>query len=468
MLLVGFLIGSAALLTPGGLAEHEAWLAVLISIGPSVGLALLYAWLAQRFPRQTMVEMARTVYGPIIGTIVAGLYVIYVFHLGSLIVTNYGDFFVTMVFTKTPEWAILVVFTALAAYAVWSGIEPLARTAALLVGPVLAVILLNSVVIAVNHIEVKNLLPLFETPLPKLLWAAWTALAFPFAEIVVFLMITPSLHRPREGRRWIVSSVIAIGLLFVMLTARNAASLGRSLTTFPYASFAALRMVNIGDFLTRFEVSIAGVFIITGFCKLSVLYYGSTVGFAQLLGLKDRRSLIVPLGVLLVLLGIHNFGSLVENADFATMIYPIWGGIFQIIIPVTTAIVAKVRHLPRTIVDSGENTSDSSPSGQNGAGQSADGTGASQRRPQPGGNQGNGSADEQVAGQVDGSADPKGAGQTDRPAKVKVADQEQVANPQGVVNQQPQQRGQKQPYETGPGDLASNAAADPRTGDEPQ
>ncbi|MDQ0884742.1 MULTISPECIES: GerAB/ArcD/ProY family transporter [Peribacillus] len=52
--------------------------------------------------------------------------------------------------------------------------------------------------------------------------------------------------------------------------------------------------------LTRIEAIVAGIWFISTFFKMSMLFYVLNLGIAQILNLKDYRLLTLPLGMILL------------------------------------------------------------------------------------------------------------------------------------------------------------------------
>ena len=71
LLITGFLIGSSIILSPGGRAKHDAWLAIVLGMIEGIMFALIYAYLSKRFQGKTLIQINEIVYGPYIGKCVS-------------------------------------------------------------------------------------------------------------------------------------------------------------------------------------------------------------------------------------------------------------------------------------------------------------------------------------------------------------------------------------------------------------
>src|SRR5665647_327137 len=347
MLMVGFIYGTSRIICPAGGAGHDAWIANLIGIMEALLIAWVFIALTNQFKDKTIVEINDLVYGRILGKGISLIFIWYLFHLSALVLTNISRFFATEIYVATPKAVILILFVAVCASTVGRGIEVLARCSVVLVALTLLVII-NDMVLAIPTMDIKNLLPILDIPVGKLLWAAHGAATFPFAETVAFTMIFAFVN-DHKGRYAPVATAILIGGLgLTLLIVRNSLVLGPMESGYIYPSYMAVQMIDIGDILSRLEVVVAVFFIFTGFIKVSVLLYGTVLGLSQVLNLRSYRPLIIPVGILMIVLALTNVGSSVELFSFVEKEYPIYAMPWELGIPLITLIVAKLRKLSQT------------------------------------------------------------------------------------------------------------------------
>lgn len=132
-LMTGFILGSSLLLPPGTLAKHQAWQAILVGMTEAGVCMWAFTALALRFPGQTAVDILETVFGRVVGKGLAAGVILYLFHLGSLVVRNYLDFIKFAILEQAPLGVILVVGLIVCAYGARAGIEVLGRCSQALV-----------------------------------------------------------------------------------------------------------------------------------------------------------------------------------------------------------------------------------------------------------------------------------------------------------------------------------------------
>lgn len=346
-MIVGFLIGSAVLLIPGRAAGHDQWIASLLSVVEGLPVALLYTGLAVRLGGKTIIESAPVVLGRWPGKIAAGLFLGYITHLGSLVVTNFTGFVSTDVLPKTPQVIVAIALITVCAFAVRGGLEVIARCCVLLVPVVLVLVFFDSILM-LDSINLSRLLPVMDVPPSALFASAHTIASFPVNETVAFAAIIPFVAGGRRTKYLIVTVAIASGaIISASVIARIYGVLGQSATMESYPLYSAVRMIDIAHVLTRFEVAVFVNVLTMGFIKITVLLYGVSVGISQLLGLRDYRPLVIPLAILMAVVSLFNFPSSIENIIFTERTYPVYAPFFQVGFPLLMLLFSWARGAPR-------------------------------------------------------------------------------------------------------------------------
>lgn len=341
-LIFAFIMGTSLLINPGNLIGHDAWLTVLAGLGEGLFFVGLYLILAYRFKGKNLIEINNLVFGPFLGKCISLLYLGYFLLLGSLVLRNFGDFFVNTIYQETPLIVIVLGLAIVAAFAVYKGLEVIARLGMLLV--VVSVIFsIFDTFLMLPIMDFTNVLPFFDVPLAQFFFISHATATFPFGEIIVFLLFLPFVREKEKVAGRVVASVILAGLYLSFIVLRNVLVLGEvaSLQTYPF--LLAIRLINLGRVLTRMEIIILAAVVFFGFLKLTVLYYGSTLGLAHVLGLRSYRPLLYPLGLLIVVLSIVLFANSVEMFKMAFEKYPYYAPFFQVGLPLLSLVVALIR-----------------------------------------------------------------------------------------------------------------------------
>ncbi|QGT99398.1 Spore germination protein GerKB [Candidatus Syntrophocurvum alkaliphilum] len=343
-LVIGFLIGSSVLFPPGTFAGNAAWATVLV--GASIGLLYLYIYikLINKYPGKTIVEINEDILGVYLGKLFSFLYLLYFFHLGALVLRNFGDGY-KIFLTKTPVEVIMLTFILLSAYAIKSGIEVIGRTTGFFILIIFFIIIMDTILVY-RMVEIERLLPMFDISVKKFLQISFAASAFPFAEIVVFLMIVGFVNKQKEtGKALIVGYIVVVGYL-LLVAIRNVAVLGPLVTVEKYPSLMVVRLIDVAEVFTRIDVLVAFIIVIVAFVKITICYYATVLGVAQVTKMQTYKPLTLPIGILMLILAIIQFDNVAENINFAIDVYPYYALLFQFILPFLTLIIGYIRKFP--------------------------------------------------------------------------------------------------------------------------
>jgi spore germination protein (amino acid permease) len=344
-MVLGFFWGISIILSPGTEAKHDSWIAILLGMIEGIVLMLSAIFLGNRFKGKSIIQISETVFGTYIGKLISLLFLWYLLHLGSLVMSSLIEFLSITVLPRTPDILFSILLLSVSTYAVRNGIEVIARCSQVLVPLIIGLFFLVSAFL-IKNFNLKNFLPVLDLPIKNLLMAAHGVAIFPFADSVAFLMVIPFLkNKPKMSLTMIIGLIIG-GILLVLQAAKNTGLLGSMAEIYVYQNFQADRLINVGNLLSRVEIMTVLAAVSMSFVKITILLYATVLGSAQWLGLRSYRPLIIPLAIFMIILAQINFTNLTDNLDFVRQIYPVYAIPFQVGIPLITLIVALMRGLP--------------------------------------------------------------------------------------------------------------------------
>jgi spore germination protein KB len=337
-----FIIGSVIIVGIGAEAKQDVWIATLMALIMSIPLLFIYSKLLTIYPGKDLYDILKEVFGNVAGKIISLLFIWYSFHLGTLVIRNFTEFVNVISFPETPQTIMTIFMGLLCIWMVKAGFEVLGRWATF-VFPILIVIIITTVTLSMSKAELINLKPILYNGFKPLLPISFGLLSFPFAEAVIFTMVFNTLKNTKKTFKvFLISSLIGC-LVMIIIDVRNLLVLGPSLSAnFYFPSYLAVRTLNIGNFLQRFEIVVAIVFILGGFVKVSVCLYAATLGVAKIFNLNNYRYLVTPIGFLMMNLACILYDSTMEMFEWVK-IYPYYAIPFQIILPIIILITAKIK-----------------------------------------------------------------------------------------------------------------------------
>lgn len=343
-IIVLFLFGSSVVLGVNTKAGHDSWISMLLAFGLGLVIALVYARLIRLFPGMDFYDICQAVFGKIAGKFIIILMTWYAIHLGALVLRNFSEFVQIVALQETPQLVILVIMLVTTGYLAFSGIETLGKWA--IVALILvSIVVVFTLILSIPEIIPSNVLPIMEHDLADINSATLSLFTFPFAETVLFLAIADYLKKEDSPYK-IYGYSMLIGLIFLIVVFfRNLMVLGAPIMEESYfPSYTTARIINIGEFLTRIEMSIYYNFILGGIAKITVCIFAAAKGGQKLFNIANGRRMLLPISLLMLTISMVQFDSVMEMMNFIE-VYQYYALFFQVVIPVLVWIGAEMKML---------------------------------------------------------------------------------------------------------------------------
>ena len=315
---------------------------VLLSFAVSLPFIISYAFLAKRFPGKSLIKINDIVFGKVAGKIISLSYVLFFLLITSFNLRDVADFYTGYIMPETPSIVLIALFTLVCAFAVKRGIGAVVKTS--IIATVLTIVtVVLTMVLLIGEMDFSNFLPAFEAA-PDTYWEiTHTISLLMFGEIIVLLFITPHLKNDKKLTSSMIWGTGIAALIFLAIIVRDTAVLDASTEIFVENSYRAVKMIDIGEFLTRIELLVALNYTASLFIKISVLYFVTVSASRQMLNFNSNRSLLIPLGSIVVVLAVITFNS--------TIYHNVWGDKyaaflelpFTWIFPSLSLLIAKIR-----------------------------------------------------------------------------------------------------------------------------
>ncbi|MFZ5975665.1 MAG: GerAB/ArcD/ProY family transporter [Bacillota bacterium] len=348
LLMASFIVGSSLLLWfTDNIAKQDAWLVIATAFVVSIPFILSYAFLAKRFPGKSLIQISDIIYGPVLGKLISILYISYFLFLLSLNMLDLADFYMGFIMPETPTLVFLTVFGIICAYAVRKGIETIARISVFSLIYAFIVVAVTFLLL-LGNIDLDNFLPMLQLSVKDYIQSTHIVAAIPFCEVAVFLMVFPSLNTTKKAGKYTMGGFAVAAFTLLLISVRDTAVLGPSAAIYSSAAYAAARLINIGEVLTRIEILVALGITVTLFIKVCVLFYASVTSVEQLFRVRSSSRLIVPIGIIAVVIAMSLFDSIIAHRENGALYHAIYALPFEFIIPPLSLLIAKIRKLPKT------------------------------------------------------------------------------------------------------------------------
>ncbi len=338
-----FIMGSTLLIGIGGDAKNDAWIAGIVGLLMAIPMLLIYARIQSLSPDMDFFEIMAYSMGKAAGKAVTLIYVFYAFHLGALVLRNFGEFINTVHFPETPLFVPLFCLGAICIVGVRIGVEGIGRFCAIFL-PVIVFIILLVQSLALHHYEMDNLKPILGGGWTPVLKGGFSTFAFPFAETVLFLGMMHSVRSRMSYRKIYLVPVFFAGAFIINLTIRNIAVLGSMLSMLYFPSHIAVSRVDVKDYIERIEVTVAIVFVFGALVKATVCLFFAGKGLQRLFNMQDYRPIVIQLGLLMTYFSYTVYNNIEEMRFWAFKVYSYYAFPVQVVLPVLIWICAEVKY----------------------------------------------------------------------------------------------------------------------------
>jgi spore germination protein KB len=339
-----FEIGSTPMFLLGIEAKQNAWLSMLF--GAAAGLIVLLPCLyLQRLSGDAdWTDMLRRQLGRGFGGFIAVLYVILLAYESMRNVRDFGIMAQAILLPQTPMWLVMGIVTAVACYAVRSGIIVLFRMIelffpAIVLSTVMIILLFFFTGLPDHH----RLLPFLDNGIgPVIGQAIPERISFPFGEVFVFLLFWRYASEPKQVMRTSVTAYAIVSVFLVGMSALTLSILGANVASvMQYPFIEAVQLIQLADFLERLDIVVTLVVFFGLFVKLSVFYMASNLIASSMTGISKRVCAVV-IGA-----AIYAAAFLEPNQTFhiwlGLQVQPHYSWIYQAVVPLLVLAIAMLR-----------------------------------------------------------------------------------------------------------------------------
>ncbi|MFC0330408.1 endospore germination permease [Paenibacillus sepulcri] len=311
-----YIIGTSFILLPGSLiasGKQYGWLIIVWAALYGLILSCFWLYLSSRFPGMSIVQIAVQVLGKWAGGLVSLLYILFFIQVASWVTRNLSDFMHINLMPRTPLSIFNIMILLVCAYAVVKGIETIAMVSEFL-APIVNLAFWIPFSVMIREWDWQNFnVPGVFHPWDTLIHTRY-ALAFPFMETVIFMMIFP--FAQRRLKAIFLSGIGGAGLLLSMCVFFTIGILGVERSShLIYPVFIIFREMQFTNFVEHLE-SIISVNILLIVClKLSLLFYCAVLAICQLFQIKERAVVAYPLVWIISAYSLL-FKNIVENVDW--------------------------------------------------------------------------------------------------------------------------------------------------------
>ncbi|MBW7456510.1 GerAB/ArcD/ProY family transporter [Paenibacillus sepulcri] len=326
MLLLAFTLGSSIVFIPTPVisaAGNGAWMSIILAAAAGVPGLLSVLYLHRIFPDKSSIQYLGDVFGRWIGSVFTIIILFVMVLMIANITVGAGVFFTTTMMLDTPLYIFHSLILFVSALTALAGIEVAARMFSLSLLIMLATIMII-LVFDLGKYHPTHLLPLFTGGALPVLHGAILIHGFPYSEIFVFSLllfyVRPARNEPLG--RMLISAYAVNMIIFLAVVLCASMIFGQAAGQRNFALYEMARVLEIPGFAVRIE-AISGITLIAGsYIKSTIALIALSSGIARILKLKDSRSVILPLTLLLLFMSLTMFSTQMESRISWSVIVP--------------------------------------------------------------------------------------------------------------------------------------------------
>ncbi|MEW6697166.1 MAG: GerAB/ArcD/ProY family transporter [Bacillota bacterium] len=342
-ILIVFITSTADLLLPSittQLAGRDAWLSVIVAAAAGSLIVLVQAKLAQQFPGQSLPDYAKTLLGPTAGSLLILLYLFFLTYITAAIIGELLQISNAVFFRRTPEVMISLMLCLTAGYAVFLGIEVVARVVefSFVVGILVRLLI---IVLVMGDMDLARFLPVLEQGPGPVLQGSLRVLGW-FGEGVILLFLSHHLQNPAQFGKLMLTAVWFIAFLLILGTASIAIFGTHQAAVITFPLFEIIRFPEVG-FIRGIDALIMTVWYAATFIKITVLLYIIMEILKKLTKSKEGSPFMLPMLLVLTVLPVVLFSEISSTIDFLTNTWPGFAVTFELLFPAALLLLTLFR-----------------------------------------------------------------------------------------------------------------------------
>jgi len=323
------------------MAGRDGWLSLLMAIIPGLLSALVLSILGVRASGKSLIELSCILMGKVIGKLAGLIYVGYFLLIPAITLRALMNFMTEVFMQQAPSLIFGILFLSVCAYAVFMGLEAFLRVNEVLL-PLLIIAGVLASSMSYPDKEYQNLLPIMEGGIAPVLHGSIPLIAL-MAEIVVIGMVQPALNTPAVLRKANMGAILIISALFVGPLTGPIAVFGVELAAKQiYPTYEQIKYIKLA-FLQNLQPLAVLLWLAGSFGKISLFYYASSLGAAQVFGLTNYRRLVIPVGLFILVLAVVAFPNIVVIRRFISGSYAIISIGLGMILPMVLLGIASLK-----------------------------------------------------------------------------------------------------------------------------
>lgn len=298
------IIPTAILTTPSityKYAKQDLWISPVWAFSGLITVYIAFR-LHNMYPGQNIVQASERIVGRVPGKMIGFIMLFFYLYLNGIVVREYGEFLVGAFLHLTPLIVVLGSMVLVCVLAVRGGVEIVGRFAQLFLPAFVALFLLIIIPI-IPDLNPSNMLPFMAGGIMPSIKGAGVLQVW-YSEFITVSFLLPFVTDRENAAKSMLISLIAVILTLVISNLATLMLLGEMTGNYTYPLLILARYISLAEFFTHLESLYMAIWVLGAFVKICVFFYVTVLGTAQWMGLSDYRSIVLPLGFLLILFSV--------------------------------------------------------------------------------------------------------------------------------------------------------------------
>lgn len=302
-LIYATIIPTAILVVPSVVMAHskqDAWISITGATILGVGIAWLTGTIAMRVPPQfSFLGWISQRLGKWLATIIGLLLTLYYISISSIILQEFTNILSDQILFETPDWVIMIIILTVCSYAVFGGIEVIARVNGV-VTTVSIITYCVSLTLFLNLIEPSQLLPVMTTPMSHIAYGGLLPLGW-LSETALVLLLGPFLQSKKGIAKAAMGGTVAAGFHLTITVALCLILFGPIMPQqFRYPTFSMIEIIKLGTTLERLDILFVSFWVCTIYIKMSLFLFGAFHCLTETFTITPSKSVLLGLNLVIM------------------------------------------------------------------------------------------------------------------------------------------------------------------------
>ncbi|MGB8956942.1 MAG: endospore germination permease [Tumebacillaceae bacterium] len=334
----GYVLDATLMSVPAqiiGAAQQDAWLSYIPAMLVILAVMWMLSRVSQRFPERDLFAAMIERFS-VIGRVLTLLYVLFFFLILVRDLRALIDFANITLLPNTPLTVIMIMAVITIIQMSIGGVEIMARMTELIIVPLFVMIALLPTVL-IKDVQIAAITPFLEKGIGDTLQGSWYAIGYIGEVIVIPLLFTGGTYRFRQGLFALLIGTGTLELLILM----NIMVLGPYLSSISvYPNMELIRQIRVTDFLDRFDLPIAAVWLASMMIKLSISLHVVCHGLKRAVPSLSAQLTVPPMGLLAGVSAFWFFQNTVQLLHL-NRTWPVIALFFMVALPIVIFLIVR-------------------------------------------------------------------------------------------------------------------------------